>query len=150
RESIAQARTRLTPADGIRMLGLLTQAETSIRRSANPRLVVETLLLRWTVMDRTIDLEEVLKSGSTSTSTSGNVPVPAGNRAVGPASPVPMREPTPAARREQAAPAAPRPAPAIGSLSVESLTSIWPEIVLRGKERGQLLAAVLETLQPVA
>jgi DNA polymerase-3 subunit gamma/tau len=142
RESIARARTRLTATDGIRMLGLLTQAETSIRRSANPRLVVETLLLRWTVMDRTVDLEQVLKSVSASASGS-QIAREAGSRA-------------PAAQRQgQAAPAAPRPeqsgpaqraAGVSGPLSVDLLQSIWPDVVVRGKERGQLLGAVLETL----
>ncbi|MEO8452245.1 MAG: DNA polymerase III subunit gamma/tau, partial [Gemmatimonadota bacterium] len=51
----------LEPGDVIRMLGLLTQAELAIRRSANARLVVETLLLRWTMLDRIVDLEQVLR-----------------------------------------------------------------------------------------
>jgi hypothetical protein len=37
------------------MLRLLTESEAAIRRSSNPRLVVETLLLRWAMMDRTVD-----------------------------------------------------------------------------------------------
>jgi DNA polymerase-3 subunit gamma/tau len=146
RDAIARARTRLTPADGIRMLGLLTQAETSIRRSANPRLVVETLLLRWTVMDRTIDLEEVLAKASLSSSPSPSPSGPAG--AVGGRRPVVAGPRDAGALNQASAPTAPVVA-INGPLTVEGLGSIWPDVVLRGKERGHLLGAVLETLQPV-
>ncbi len=47
----------------LRMLRLLAESETGIRRSVNPRLVVETLLLRWTMLDRIVDLAQVLGSG---------------------------------------------------------------------------------------
>ena len=62
-QTIAAARTKLTPEDAVRMLRLLTETEAAVRRSANPRLALETLLLRWAVMDRTVDLETVLKTG---------------------------------------------------------------------------------------
>ena len=42
------------------MLRLLADSESAIRRSANPRLIVETLLLRWTMLDRIVDLAQVL------------------------------------------------------------------------------------------
>ena len=45
------------------MLRLLADSETAIRRSANPRLIVETLLLRWTMLDRIVDLAQVLERG---------------------------------------------------------------------------------------
>ena len=60
REALERYRTRLETGDVVRMLRLLSESEVLIRRSANPRLVVETLLLRWAMMDRTIDLQEVL------------------------------------------------------------------------------------------
>jgi DNA polymerase-3 subunit gamma/tau len=63
REALDQARGKLAAGDVIRMLSLLADAEGSIRRSASARIVVETLLLRWTVMDRIVDLEAVLNQG---------------------------------------------------------------------------------------
>jgi DNA polymerase-3 subunit gamma/tau len=60
RQAIDRAREVLQPADAVRMLSLLAEAETSIRRSASVRLVVETLLLRWTLMDRVVELEQVI------------------------------------------------------------------------------------------
>jgi DNA polymerase-3 subunit gamma/tau len=70
-------RDRLEPGDLLRMLRLLADSETAIRRSANPRLIVETLLLRWTMLDRIVDLAQVLDSaesagrGSTSGGSAG-------------------------------------------------------------------------------
>ncbi|GBD31236.1 MAG: hypothetical protein KatS3mg081_0938 [Gemmatimonadales bacterium] len=49
------------PGDLLRMLKLLGDAEGAVRRSANARLHVETLLLHWTLLDRTVELREVLQ-----------------------------------------------------------------------------------------
>ncbi len=46
--------------DILRMLKLLGEAETAIRRSPNARLYVETLLLQWTLLDRTVELSDVV------------------------------------------------------------------------------------------
>ncbi|HEU4800683.1 MAG TPA: DNA polymerase III subunit gamma/tau [Gemmatimonadales bacterium] len=53
----------LSAGDLLRMLKLLADQEASLRRSANPRLVTETLLLRWVMLDRTVDLEQVIAGG---------------------------------------------------------------------------------------
>jgi DNA polymerase-3 subunit gamma/tau len=62
RQALEAERDRLEPGDVLRMLRLLAESETAIRRSVNPRLIVETLLLRWAMMDRTVDLAQVLGS----------------------------------------------------------------------------------------
>ncbi|HSE28582.1 MAG TPA: DNA polymerase III subunit gamma/tau, partial [Gemmatimonadales bacterium] len=64
REAIEAEQARFEPGDVVRMLRLLAEEEQAIRRSGNPRLVVETLLLRWTLLDRMVDLEAVLAGGS--------------------------------------------------------------------------------------
>jgi DNA polymerase III subunit gamma/tau len=56
-------RDEFAAGDLVRMLKLLAETEGDIRRSGNPRLSVETLLLRWTLMDRTVDLEAALGQG---------------------------------------------------------------------------------------
>src|SRR5918994_1358201 len=56
-------RGRLQPGDLLRMLRLLSDDESNIRRSVNPRLAVETLLLRWAMLDRMVDLQQVLAAG---------------------------------------------------------------------------------------
>src|SRR6478736_6756917 len=63
RQLLETFKTRLQPGDALRMLKLAGEAEGSVRRSGNQRLVVETLLLRWAMMDRVVDLEKVLAGG---------------------------------------------------------------------------------------
>ena len=65
RDLLGRYATELAPGDVLRMLRLLTDNEPAIRRSTNSRLVVETLLLRWTMLDRLVDLERVLAAGGT-------------------------------------------------------------------------------------
>jgi DNA polymerase III subunit gamma/tau len=66
RQGLERYRDRLEPGDVVRMLRLLTESEAQVRRSANPRLAVETLLLRWAMMDRTVDLRDVLQGRESS------------------------------------------------------------------------------------
>ena len=51
------------PGDLIRMLAMAAELETSgsLRRSAQPRMLVELLLLRYSSLDRTVSLEELLR-----------------------------------------------------------------------------------------
>ncbi|MBE0592809.1 MAG: DNA polymerase III subunit gamma/tau, partial [Gemmatimonadales bacterium] len=62
REDVERCAADLAPGDVVRMLKLLGDAETSIRRSPNARLQVELLLLHWTLLDRTVELQEVLEA----------------------------------------------------------------------------------------
>ena len=64
RANLESYRDRLEAGDVLRMLRLLAENEAGIRRSVSPRLVVETLLLRWAMLDRIVDLQEVLQGGS--------------------------------------------------------------------------------------
>lgn len=150
REVIAAAREHLSPGDLLRMLGLLTQVEGAIRRSANPRLVVETLLLRWTLMDRTVDIESVLKGAAPTE----RAPARPESR---PESRGPVRSEPPAVPRVRSeAPAGPppeaRPEPArdLGPIKLEALGGAWPEIVARARERSPLFGAVVEHLRVVS
>ncbi len=65
RQALDAQRDRLEPGDVLRMLRLLADSEPAIRRSVNPRLIVETLLLRWTMLDRIVDLAQVLGAAPT-------------------------------------------------------------------------------------
>jgi DNA polymerase III subunit gamma/tau len=51
------------PGDLVRMLGMAADLETggSLRRSSQPRVLLELLLLRFSYLDRTVDLEALLK-----------------------------------------------------------------------------------------
>jgi DNA polymerase-3 subunit gamma/tau len=50
----------LPPPDVVRLLSVLTELEERVRRGGNTRLMVELLLLRWAMMDRTVELSQVL------------------------------------------------------------------------------------------
>jgi DNA polymerase-3 subunit gamma/tau len=118
-------RSQLEPGDILRMLRLLSDNETAIRRSGNARLVVETLLLRWAMLDRVVDLQSLL---------SGVPPAPSAARPR-------VAETAPAAPRKasaQVTPSAPAPAspapqanPVVGLVAFtrEALTAAWPDIV---------------------
>jgi DNA polymerase III subunit gamma/tau len=64
RTSFAARAERFAPGDLVRMLSAAADMETngSLRRSANPRVLVEMLLLRLSYLDRTVDLEELLRA----------------------------------------------------------------------------------------
>src|SRR2546428_10577576 len=59
---VRQYASRLPPADVVRLLGVLTEMEAQLRTSANVRLTVELLLLRWPMMTRTGDLQAVIEA----------------------------------------------------------------------------------------
>ena len=62
RAALAERAGKRSHGDLLRMLTLLLEVEPSLRRSAQPQLVLETLLVRCALLDRTITLEEVLRS----------------------------------------------------------------------------------------
>jgi len=110
RQALESQRGRLEAGDLLRMLRLLAENETPMRRSANPRLIVETLLLRWAMLDRMVDLAQVLSaaaggaasgggsvSGGGSATGSGTARPPAAPQAASGASP---SQPSPPPRAE--------------------------------------------------
>ena len=138
RQAIERARGMLQPSDVVRMLALLAEAETAIRRSASARLIVETLLLRWTLMDRMVSLEAVIAGGQ---------PVGrSGGRAVGGEKAVPTARSTdrPAGQETARPPARPT------VLSLETLIAAWPELIEAARERSILLSQGLEVTTPSA
>jgi DNA polymerase-3 subunit gamma/tau len=137
RQALEHYRDRLQPGDVLRMLKLLTESEAAVRRSGNPRLVVETLLLRWAMMDRMVDLAEVLSAGQRG---GGGGQPPAAPASGAPAA---RAEGHPAAATP--APVRPEPAGAPPPAGPSALAEAWPAIVseLRGRSRflGEALAA---------
>ncbi|MGH9261997.1 MAG: DNA polymerase III subunit gamma/tau, partial [Acidimicrobiales bacterium] len=59
---VRQYAPRLPPPDVVRLLTVLGTSEVVMRQSGDTRLAVELLLLRWSVMDRTVELEAVLEA----------------------------------------------------------------------------------------
>ena len=142
REALAERRERFAASDLLRMLQLTTELEPRFRKSAQQQLLLEALLVRFALLERTVSLEAVLRGlGGGGRGASGGSPVddaPSPRRAAAappvgrdPAPPSPTSPPrasdtpasdwravvrdadrAPAATSRPAAPAAPIAAPA--------------------------------------
>ncbi|HKR55445.1 MAG TPA: DNA polymerase III subunit gamma/tau, partial [Gemmatimonadales bacterium] len=53
---------RFSTGDVVRLLAMLAESEGQIRHSGNQRLVVELLVLRWALLDQTVQLAEVIRA----------------------------------------------------------------------------------------
>ena len=64
REAYARRAGEFAPGDLVRMLAMASglEADGSLRRTGRPRVMVEMLLLRMSYLDRTIELEDVIRS----------------------------------------------------------------------------------------
>jgi DNA polymerase III subunit gamma/tau len=139
RLALQSYRDRLEPGDVLRMLRLLAESEGAIRRSANPRLIVETLLLRWTMLDRMVDLAQVLGEGRRGESAERTArPAPAA-----PGAPAP-----PTAPDARSAPGDSPPAAIPAQL--EAIRASWPDLVREVRERSRFLGEALSHTTPAA
>ena len=171
RDALAARRGRLTAGDLLRMLNALAELEPRFRKSGQQQLLLETLLVRLALMDRTLALEEVLRgigSGSagsvpreappasppnarpvTSPRTAAPPNVKAAAPASAPASATDTQAPVSVAvedpRAAVGAPAAQRPL-----IDANALTERWDDIVAHVRSHGRnLLAAALGDTIPI-
>ena len=165
-QAVVQERAAdLPPADVVRLLAALGQAEPQIKQSGNPRLAVEVLLLRWAWMDRTVELESVLRAldrgGADPGSRGEPGPAPARPRSTapspraggGPSAVLRDAGPAPAVVVPPAAPAAPTgptgsiapgaPAAVRGPLALERLRELWPRICGGARAASPMLGTLL-------
>jgi DNA polymerase-3 subunit gamma/tau len=156
RQQLDHYKTVLAPGDVLRMLRLLADQEMGIRRSANPRLMVETLLLRWTMMDQVVNLQEVL-----GTLSPGGGATPARAPAMRNVPPPPPMRSAPVTQRE-AAPAAPPPdAPEAAAsasdlgrvepvpFTLSGLENAWQAIIAEARRQSPFLGEALAAARPV-
>ena len=127
---VRQYASRLPPPDVLRLLSVLSEMEERIRRGGNPRLAVELLLLRWAMMDRTVEIQQVLDALK-------------GDRRAADAPPVlrdvaPTAPPATARTLDRPTAAAPR-----GPLSLDHLRSVWPQVVADARARAPMLGSLL-------
>ena len=148
RTRLESYRAQLEPGDVLRMLRLLADNEQGIRRSVNPRLVIETLLLRWAMLDRIVDLEEVLvgrvpPGREAAKQLSGTVANTSQKRAS-----VAVAEPA------QTAPPSHRPAAPLrgppSSVSLDAVSAAWPAIVAAVRAESRFLGEALAATEPIA
>ena len=139
----------LPPPDVVRLLTVLSETEGQIRGSGNARLAVEVLLLRWAMMDRTIELGEVIKA-------LGKRDAGSGMRDAGtaPGTPPVMRDA--GSSKGPTHPASPISHPDVpvsrepGPLTLDRLRALWPQIVSDARASSQLLGALLATTEVAA
>jgi hypothetical protein len=139
------------------MLKVMADQEQGIRRSANPRLQVETLLLRWTLMDQVVDLEQVLASmGGAARSTAPRADAPRPVALTRPEAPRVMPEPVapapaPPPEAPEAVPASPADA-AIDPVpfTVAGLETAWAAVVADARKESPFLGEALGAARPIA
>jgi DNA polymerase-3 subunit gamma/tau len=160
RATLERYRDRLQAGDVLRMLRLLADNETGIRRSVSPRLVVETMLLRWAMMDRIVDLEEVIKAGRPVGGEAGKAGGEAGTRRSGDAGPTAQKAASqseapgtqpgkPAVPPNDPASAPPRlPASPPDSVSLDAISAAWPAMVMAVRAQSRFLGEAFAATEP--
>ena len=161
RDGLAARVPRFTPGDLVRMLTAITDLEPKFRRSGQQQILLETLLVRFALLDRTVSIEDLLREMGPGGPADGGTPAsrpPSGPRPalLGDAPPgrgpnsAPARGPAVADTPPPAAPAAP-PAPPRDRVSVATLASHWDDIVSRFRAEGRMaLAGALDHARPVS
>ncbi len=142
---------QFAPGDVLRMLHLLQEAEGGLRRSANARLHLESLLLRYALLDRTVDLQEVLEALGGGAGPRN----PGGPRSTPPAPPArDGRTSRPQVMRDTPAVVADAPPPGKAAAGTgpppdaAALQARWAEVVEAVRGRRPLVAAALEHATP--
>ncbi len=150
RTTLESYQDRLQAGDVLRMLRLLAENEMGIRRTVNPRLAVETLLLRWAMLDRIVDLEQVMaagQGGSGAAGQRGSKSTPVERVEQEQVTPPPI-SPVATSASEPRRPAAP-PAPR-GPASLEAIRAAWPAVVMAVRSHSRFLGEALAASEPAA
>ncbi len=142
-ELIGRYRSLLPAPDLVRLLAVLSDMEPQLRSGGTARLAVELLLLRWAMMSRTVELEEVIRALGKGP---GEKPVKGENPGKG-------NNPTPVLR--DAVPGTPSslsPSPAVspagppekGPLTLDRLRALWPRVIDDARAKSPMLGALLQ------
>src|SRR3954471_3874339 len=170
RDALNERKNQLAAADLLRMLQAIGELEPRFRRSGQQQLLTETLLVRFALLDRTVEIEDLLRGLS---GDGGELPAsrpartaprptepPRGRRDTAPvlhnerpviARPAPVLADVPAAP-----PAAPAPEAETASRSAEPfelarVTGRWDDLVAKVRGDGKrVLASALGHAMPVA
>jgi len=154
RDALDARRDRFTAADLLRMLQAIAELEPRFRKSGQQQLLLETLLVRFALLDRSVDLEEVLRtlgaqpaSGSSSGGETGG-----GGTGSGGGGSLPFVRPEPRPARADGSGNRAEPTPPAGeSLDINRLAGRWDSLVERLRAAGKpLLATALEHSSPRA
>jgi DNA polymerase-3 subunit gamma/tau len=155
REALVAGASRFQAADLVRMLTALTELEPRFRRSGQQQLLLETALVRFALIDKTVDVEALLRSlGGAGTAAESSRPAVHPERSEAPSRPQsapPRREPTMEARPVQNT----QPKPVVEPmgdrppLDANALAGRWDTLVARLRQGGKtLLATAIEHAMP--
>lgn len=139
RSAVRRNAERCGEGDVLRMLRLFGETEVLIRRSPNVRLHVETLLVQWSLLDRTVEIQAVLDA----------LGVTRRDAPAEPVSRVPRPKQTAGASRapRAAAPAPPTPG---DPPSVTGLEAVWPAVLEAVGQKRRMVREALAHARPVA
>jgi DNA polymerase-3 subunit gamma/tau len=146
RDAVDRRVDGFSPGDVVRMLKLLGDTEMSIRRSPHARLQVEMLVLQWTLLDRTVELQDVLQTlrdeGGARAGSRKDAPVRTD-------SPPVRRGSNPATSGPEAAQAPPAPPHrSDGPLTLKLLREVWPSVVDHVGRSRRMLRELLQSATP--
>ncbi|HJQ21090.1 MAG TPA: DNA polymerase III subunit gamma/tau [Gemmatimonadaceae bacterium] len=174
RTELEARKNRLAPADVLRMLNVMGEMEIRFKRSGQQQLLVETMLVRFALMDRTVELEDVLQAlkdgtGGPDDGPKGGSKGPDRAKTASPAPPEPSHSGAPSRSGARAssgesvqAAVAPIVMPTVSHASppaaeprrapdLAALTGRWDDLVARFRTLGKaLVVAALEAASPHA
>jgi DNA polymerase-3 subunit gamma/tau len=178
RAALEARREQWSASDLLRMLAALGELEPRIRKSGQPQLLIETLLVRFALLDRTVEIEDLLRGlaegggGRERGAEPGGVAADPRPREVSssprpgvqpprslqpPPADLPLAPPRPTTLADVSRPvAAVRPereAPVapLATLELARLTARWDDLIAHLRAEGRhLLATALEHALPVA
>ncbi len=152
-------RAALGNGDVLRMLTALTELEPRFRRSGQQQILLETMLVRFALLDHTVDIEELLGAMG-SRSGGGAAPGPSTpvardsglgtRRGTREASAAPVSSSPPAARPESRVPSNESSSGPTQLISLESLAGSWQRVVSAVSAAGRsMLSGALAHSRPV-
>jgi len=158
RDALAARTGDFSAGDLLRMLHLVSELEPHLRRSGQQQILLETLLVRCALLDRTLDLEQVLRD----VSGSGGVPRAAAPRASSPTASSPTASAPRASAPRASAPVvsvppvvadrAPTPTGPRIPLDLNRLVECWESITdaVHGEHGALMLSSTLAHATPSA
>jgi DNA polymerase-3 subunit gamma/tau len=147
REALEARRNVLSSSDLLRMLQLITELEPRFKKSGQQQLLVETLLVRFALMDRAVEIEGLIRSIGSGATGVGNAGGGGGSspstQARTSASPTPRRDahvdaaaapmPSTASSARPVPPIAPRPSARADGPAVRAELAVEP-VKVRGEQ----------------
>ncbi|MDE2876250.1 MAG: DNA polymerase III subunit gamma/tau [Gemmatimonadota bacterium] len=138
RDAYARRAEAFSPGDLVRMLAMSSSLESdgSLRRTGRPRVLIEMLLLRMSYLDRTVELEEIIRA-------LGGAPAPEPASPPEPrSSPDPVAPPNSPAVPQAGASPSPEPSPTEPSGPIP-LADGWKAVVADGRRIARGLSPIL-------